>query len=197
MIKKPLIILCDDDPKTTGLFKQRHGGTLTEEEVKALQAIGVYDEGLANSDRIFDVEAFHDREVFVSELEKRKGTDKEPNIVLTDIGAVVSKDGTKRDAMMKEVKELYALIEKIRSMMDGYFEEYGVENVEGIRRIYPETPIGVYTGYGMRLFTNEQLLKVADAKGNWIQKIKGNEDYSYENIMLRNMLDKKKNTNDN
>ena len=115
MSKKPFIFFCDDKPKWTGLFKYRHGGKVTCEEIrevkkvleKELDTITDADERrqrneelnnidvfLQNNtaqywedpDKNFDVETINSYDLFEPTLTKLiKEKKKKPDIILVDL----------------------------------------------------------------------------------------------------------------
>ena len=171
MSKKPIIFLCDDELEVTERFKLWHGEN-------------------------WDVRTINDGTKLGEELRKLKDNNETPDIILIDqqykgdnhneIKENEWKSSGKQ--LVEAIKELQKL--EIKSGEEGIYENFGVDYLKKARKIFPDTPIAIYTTYGIALADNKTLEDVAIEKGEWLKK---GCTRNYEDNRLKNMMRPKRN----
>ena len=209
MFKKPIILLCDDELKVTAEFKLWHGGKLTPDEEKEIEIMINQDqkkyEALAKEyekyknntagEKNYDVRAINQWEKFDEELKKMKKAKEEPAIILIDLQHTGKEHNEEKDKIYQDAgKEVQEAIDKIeaadnRCKKSDVYKDHGLKLLKKARIDFPDTPISIYTGFGLVCAKNETLEEVAKEKGEWVIKRAGPD---YEHARFKGMLESQK-----
>jgi len=165
MAKKPFIFYCDDKPKWTDRFKERHGGT-------------------------FDIKTTNKSEESAKELAGLVKAGLVPDIILIDLyNPRAGQNADERKRLEQEgqaaIDRLSGAIKEEKVHVLNAWEPIGYSLLEQARKLCPRTPIAIYTEMGLTLADNSELDKVSEAGGEWIMK--GTQGL-YEDDRLRSML---------
>jgi len=160
MKSKPLIYFCDDKPKWTEKFIANHRGQ-------------------------FDIETTNKSHEFKATLEDliRKG--RKPDIILIDLYHPKTDDETTLAAGDAAIDTLKADIKKAKVHILEAWSPEGFIMLEEARNLCPDIPIAIYTEQGLTLANDDELLHVANKKGEWM--LKGQSPF-YEGYRIRSML---------
>jgi len=165
MNRKPIIFFCDDKPKWTTMFKERHG-------------------------QQFEIETTNDNGEFTQKLSSLIKQGKTPDIILIDL---YHSNGEKNPIVKKRLeKEGDDAIERLKEAIaaakipiNTAWAPCGFEMLEQARKLCPHTPIAIYTEQGLTLAGNAELQKVSGSEGEWF--LKGQNEF-YEKYKLNKML---------
>jgi hypothetical protein len=165
MGKRPFIFFCDDKPKWTNIFKERHEGS-------------------------FDIKTTNDSNNFLKDLEDLVKRGQTPDIILIDLYHPKYFDDKEKQAKLNlvgdaAIERLEAAIKAENSSILEAWNPLGYFLLERARKMCPHTPIAIYTEQGLTLAGNDELDRVSKANGEWF--LKGTEGI-YENDRLKRML---------
>ena len=167
MSKKPLIYFCDDKPKWTDQFEQRHK-------------------------REYEIRTVNDAMMFKNGLETMLKNEEYPDIILIDLyhpnNDPNSDEQKKLDKIGQEaIKQLDKDIEKAKGSILKTWNPSGYYMLELARELCPNTPIAIYTEQGLTLAEDNDLERVSKSNGEWF--LKGKTAF-YESRKLERMLSK-------
>jgi hypothetical protein len=165
MAKKPFIFFCDDKPKWTDKFKERHGND-------------------------FDIVTTNESNNFVNKLAELIKAGRVPDIILIDLYHPRDNENEELRRLLNQegqaaINRLTCAIIDEKVHVLNAWQPLGYSMLEQARKLCPNTPIAIYTEMGLTLANNDELDKVSKAKGEWFMK--GTEGL-YEDDRLRCML---------
>jgi len=185
MSNKPFIFFCDDKPKWTGLFKNRHGGNLKNAEIEELKNHKEIPLTNGDSEKGFDVETINSSTDFQPKLRELLKTGKKPDIILIDLYHPKSADQSIIAEGEAAIIELEEAIKKAKAPITKAWSPQGFEMLRDARKLCPDTPIAIYTEQGLTIASDEELRMVSEQRGEWM--LKGQNKF-YETCRLRSML---------
>jgi len=166
MVKKPVIFYIDDKDKwLNGFFMNHH--------------------------KDFDIERFTKDTDFRKRLADVQGTENQPDIILIDLFHP-KENRSQTEQKAAEIKgqaaidRLDATIDEVKQPIYYAWEPYGFNMLQFARKLYPETPIAIYTQQGLSVVGDDKLAEVSKLRGEWLLK---GRDKTYESYKLQNMLE--------
>jgi len=161
-VSKKHIIICDDKPKWTERFEKEHSGE-------------------------FEVDTYNDSVKFMKELRELKKRGQTPDIILIDLFHPndASEDVIKEGE--EAIEKLNTTIKEVRDPIYKAWDPNGFDLLEQARKLFPDTPIAIYTEQGVSVADDKELERVSKAEGEWLLKGKNK---NYESIRINNLMEK-------